>query len=213
MFAPPTSHSRRSRQPRRLSAATALIAASRQLTTPLTLGCQHNGTSVRAPRKRRSVARCIPRSVTALRPQLKSNGTRRVGLAALHRPATFQIPTRGQVLSRQPAGTACSLLSITKWSRIKRQCNATQNAPRIEPFDGALAVCLDAETRADVNCRLPLAFLMASSSRSERRRSRYLPLKSRSSNRTGHHPRGGGLVDVIRRDDICDLPAVFAGRS
>ena len=60
---------------------------------------------------------------------------------------------------------------------------------------------------------LPLALLMASSLRSKRRRSRYLPLKSRSLNRTGHHPRVGGLVEVIRRADICDLPAVFAGRS
>ena len=58
-----------------------------------------------------------------------------------------------------------------------------------------------------------MALPMASSFRSKRRRSRYLPLKSRSSNRTGRHPRGGGPVEVIRRADVCDLPAICAGRS
>ena len=44
---------------------------------------------------------------------------------------------RPSSLSSTP-GTACSQLSITKWSRIKRRCDATNKAPRIEPFDGAL---------------------------------------------------------------------------
>ena len=33
------------------------------------------------------------------------------------------------------------------------------------------------------------------------------------SNRTGRHPRGGGLVEVIRRAYVCDLPVIIAGRS
>jgi hypothetical protein len=183
-----------------------LIAVSARLTKPLALGCHHNATSVRASQKRQSVARCIPRSVTALRPQLRSSGTRRVGLTALHRPATSSIPTRGQVLSRQPPAQHARRCR----SRNGAASRADATPPKMPRESSHLtAHGLDADTLADVNCPLPLALLMASSSRSERRRSRYLPLKSRSSNRTDRHPRGGDLVEIVRRDHDCDLPALL----
>ena len=171
--------------PRRLPASTVLIGVSGQLAKPLTLGRQHNATSVRPPRKaricgpmRRALRHCI---ATVVEVQWHAPGW---AYSVASTRDILDPDQRPSSLSSTP-GTACSPLSITKWSR-----SSADATPPTRPSESSrlTAHCLDADTRPDVNCRFPLAVLMASSLRSERRRSRYLPLKSRSSNRTDRHP-------------------------
>ena len=157
------------------------------------LGCRRGVTPVRAQSRRQIGARCLPSVCLQWH---------RSGPAAVREgPGLWR-----QIAPRYPrSGPEAKFFFVNPWRRLpivvdrkkephqaRMQCHLKGPAIR--------AVCVRTVlTLAPRRCQLttPVALLMASSSQSERRRSRYLPLKSRSLNRTGRGPRGHGPVEMF----------------